>query len=116
MQGNLLQAIQQASGGVKFAGDGVHVNGEAVARSEKDAEALRDVVKFLAGLVQLNKDSDPKAQQLASLLDTMQVSVANSTMQLSLSIPESLMEQLFMPDAHRPKARARKTAEVRHAQ
>jgi hypothetical protein len=114
LSGNLLQAVLQASGGMKFSRTGVQINGQALARSQKDAEALRDVVKFLAGLVQLNKDQDPHAQQIASLLDTMQVTAQDSTMQLSLSIPEAIMEQLFMPAAnHHSKTGARKTASVR---
>lgn len=118
MQGNLLQAVKQASGGFKFSAAGVQISGEAIARSQKDAEALRDVVKFLAGLVQLNRDGGPQAQQVASLVDTMQVTAQDSAMQLSLFIPEPTMEQLFMPGAmmpHPAKARTpRKTASIRN--
>ncbi len=116
MQGNLLQAVKQASGGFKFSASGVQISGEAVARSQKDAEALRDVVKFVAGLVQLNKDSSTQAQQVATLVDTIQVSAQDGAMQLSLFIPEQTMEQLFMPGANLRPARARtprKTASLR---
>ena len=105
LQGNLLQAIQQASGGIKFNPDGVLISGEALARSEKDAEALRDVVKFLAGMVQLNKDSNAQTQKFATLLDALQVTAQNSTMTLSLSIPEATIEQLFVPRGARPRVR-----------
>jgi hypothetical protein len=114
LSGNLLQAVLQASGGMKFSSAGVQINGQALTRSQKDAEALRDVVKFLASLVQMNKDQDPHAQQFASILDSMQVTAQDSTMQLSLSIPEATMEQLFMPGSIRPAKRpARKTASLR---
>ena len=113
LQGNLLQAIQLASGGVKFGDKTVVVSAHAVARSDKDAESLRDVVKFLAGLVQLNKDSDPNAQKAATLLDTLQVNASGNTMTLSLSIPETAMEQLLVPPPGRPHVQhraARRTA------
>src|SRR5581483_3400699 len=70
MQSNLFAAVNQASGGVKF-GDTITISTEAVMRSEKDAQALVDVVKFLAGLVQLNRQNDPAAGQVATLLDTL---------------------------------------------
>lgn len=112
--GGLLQAVLQASGGMNFAADGVRITGQAVARSPKDAEALRDVVKFLAGLIQLNKDKDPNAAKVATLLDSLQVSAQDNTMSLSMSIPEALVEQLFVPNAkgHR-RAPAHRTASIR---
>ena len=61
MQGNLFAAINQASGGVRF-GDTVTISAEAVTRSEKDAQALVDVVKFFAGLVQLNKQNNRRGR------------------------------------------------------
>lgn len=94
---NLLQSIQQASGGVKF-GLTVLINGEAVTRSDKDATALADVVRFLAGMVQVNRN-DPNAGKLASLLDSLVLSTEANVMKLSLAIAESDIEQL-MP-AHR---------------
>lgn len=113
MQGNLMQAVKQASGGLKFSQSDVTISGVAVAASDKDAEALRDVVKFVAGLVQLNRDSNTETQKVASLLDTMTVSATGNTMQLSLSIPEDVIETLFMPHANRPaKAKVRKIAAV----
>ncbi len=116
MAGNLMKAVQQASGGIRFSASDVRISGEALARSPKDAEALRDVVKFIAGLVQLNRDSTPDAQKVASLVDTLSVTTSGSTMQLSLAIPEDLMEQLFMPAQmhHQPaRAKGRKSAAVR---
>lgn len=115
MQGNLLQAVLQANGGIKFAADKVQINGEALTRSDKDAQALADVVRFIAGLVQMNKGSDQQAQQIASLLDGMQVSTQAATMRLSLNIPESMMEQLFVPKVNAPHGavRGKKRAALR---
>jgi hypothetical protein len=94
LKGNLLAAVNQVSGGVKF-GDPVTISAEAVTRSDKDAQALVDVVKFIAGLVQMNRQNDPAAGQVATLLDTLQTKTAGNTMSMSLAIPELQLEQLF---------------------
>jgi hypothetical protein len=120
MQGNLLQAILEASGGLKFNAPpegGVLITGQAVTRSEKDAAALADVVKFVAGLVQLNAGDDQRAQEAASVLRNLQVTTSGATTQLSLAVSESYLEQLFMPPQHERKApqraRPRRSALVR---
>ena len=106
MNGNLLQAVLSANGGVKFGSQTIVVSGEAVTRSDKDATALADVIRFIAGLVQTNQDGSAQAQQAASLLGGLQLSTQASTMKLSLSLPEATMEQLFMsmPHGKAPKA------------
>jgi hypothetical protein len=101
MQGNLFAAINQASGGIRF-GDTVTISAEAVTRSEKDAQALVDVVKFFAGLVQLNRQNNPAAGQVATLLDTLQASAAGNTTTISLAIPEQQLEQLLNTAQARP--------------
>ena len=63
MHGNLFQSISQASGGIKF-GANVQIGMQAVTRSEKDAEALVDVVRFIGGLIQTNKDKSGAAGQV----------------------------------------------------
>ncbi len=106
MQGNMLQAIQQASGGIRFGGADVTISGEAVTRSEKDASALVDVMKFLAGLVQLNRDQNPGAAKAATLLDTAKFSFDGNVFHLSMVIPEDQVEKLFM--SHKPAKVAEK--------
>jgi hypothetical protein len=118
MQGNLMQAILQASGGLKFQQapqGGVLISGEAVTRSEKDASALADVVKFVAGLVQLNAGNDQNAQQAAAVLQNLQVSSSGTTTKLSLAISEDYLEKLFMAPKSRTTegARPRRSAAVR---
>jgi hypothetical protein len=103
MQGNLFAAINQASGGVRF-GDTVTISAEAVTRSEKDAQALVDVVKFFAGLVQLNKQNNAAAGQVATLLDTLQTTASGNTTTISLAIPEQQLE-LLLNSAQQPHAR-----------
>jgi len=102
MQGNLFAAINQASGGIRF-GDTVTISAEAVTRSEKDAQALVDVVKFFASLVQLNRQNNPAAGQVATLLDTLQTTTSGNTTTISLAIPEQQLEQLL--NSAQPHAR-----------
>jgi hypothetical protein len=104
MQGNLFAAINQASGGIRF-GDTVTISAEAVTRSEKDAQALVDVVKFFASLVQLNKQQNPTAGQVATLLDTLQATASGNITNISLAIPEQQLEQLIN-SAHAAPAKA----------
>jgi hypothetical protein len=90
----LLAAINQASGGIHF-GDTVNISAQAVTSSPQNAQSLVDVLKFLAGLVQLNRQNNPTAGQIATLLDGLQTSVSGSTTNISLAIPEPQLEQLL---------------------
>jgi hypothetical protein len=102
-----LNAIQETSGGVKF-GDTVEIAGEAVTRSEKDAAALADVVKFLSGMVRLNRDR-PGASDMALLLDTLQLATDGSTLRFSLSVPEKELERIIRNgQSRRPRTAARR--------
>ncbi len=94
MKGNLLAAVHEASGGIRF-GDNVTISGEAVTRSDKDAQALVDVFKFLAGLVQMNRQNDKTAEHVATLLDSMDLKTTGNTMTLTLAIPEKQLEQML---------------------
>lgn len=114
LQGNLLQAIVQTSGGLHFGNTSVQINGEAVTRSDKDATALQDVVRFLAGLVQTNSANNPQAGQVATLLNSMQLSTQANVMKMTLIVPEDQLEKLVAPGAVPHLApRARKPGVVR---
>lgn len=94
MKGNLLAAINEASGGIRF-GNTVTISAEAITRSDKDAQALVDVVKFVAGMIQLNRQNNPAAGQVATLLDTLDTKTAGNVTSVSLSIPELQLEQML---------------------
>jgi hypothetical protein len=94
MKGNLLAAINEASGGIRF-GDTVNISAEAITRSEKDAQALVDVVKFVAGMVQLNRQNNQAAGQVATLLDTLDCKATSNVTTVSLAIPELQLEQMI---------------------
>jgi hypothetical protein len=94
MKGDLLAAIHQASGGIRF-GETITITGEAITRSDKDAQALVDVFRFLAGLIQLNSENNKVAGQVSTLLDTMDLKTSGNIMSMSLAIPEQQLEQLL---------------------
>ena len=94
MKGDLLSAIHQASGGIRF-GDTVTISGEAITRSDKDAQALVDVFRFLAGLIQLNSQDNQVAGRVSTLLDGMELKTNGNIMTMSLAIPEQQLEQLL---------------------
>lgn len=110
MKGNMLSAILQASGGVNF-GNNIQFAAELVARSDKDAAALVDVVRFVAGMITLNRDQNQAAGQMSSLVDTMQLGAVGSVMSMSLSIPELQLEHL-LESMQAPKQAAKKAAKL----
>lgn len=94
---NLLQAIQQATGGVRF-GSIVQVGGEALTRSPQDATALTDVVRFLANLAQgqlQQGQTDPALKQFAALLNGIELRTDGAKMKWSVAVPEAELEQLI---------------------
>ncbi|WP_321477697.1 hypothetical protein [uncultured Paludibaculum sp.] len=93
-----VEAIQAAAAGVRFGSD-LQVSAEALTRSDKDAQALVDVFRFVASMVRLNSDK-PNADQLAKILDTMQLSTSGSTMRFSLTIPEEQFDNFFQQKNH----------------
>ncbi len=106
MQGNVLNGINQASGGIRF-GETVTISAEAITRSDKDAQALVDVVKFVVSMLQLNRQDNAVAGQVSSLLDTLDTKTTGNVMSMSLAIPEQQLEQLFqnMQQPSRPAAK-----------
>ena len=87
-----MQSVTQSSGGIRF-GETVQASLQATTRSPQDANALADVIRFLASMARMQQD-DPRAAILAPALDTMALSTAGNTVHFSLSIPEKSLEQL----------------------
>ncbi len=94
MKDGLLQAVLQAAGGIKFKDTEARVSGEAITRSDKDATALADVLRFLAQIVQSNGQNQ-RASEFAALLSKLELTTAANVMKLSMSIPEDLLERVF---------------------
>ena len=97
IRGDMIQGIEQASGGIVF-GSTVQIAGEAVTRTEKDATALVDAVRFLTGMIQMNRDK-PEMAKFAALLDKMSLKSISNTLSFSLSVPESDLELMLKPPA-----------------
>ncbi len=110
LQGNLFQAILQANGGVKFGAQDTALGAEFVTRTEKDAAALADVMKFLAGLLQANKGKNQTATQVSALLDTIQVQATGTTVTMALTVPEASIEQILDSATTRQRAKVKPPA------
>ena len=106
LQGNLFQSIQQATGGLKF-GPNVLFSMEAVARSDKDASALVDVVRFVSEMIQSNRGKNGAPSEVSTLVDNLNINSAGNVMTMSLTVPEPQLERL-LESARTPKQTAKK--------
>ncbi|HWB97851.1 MAG TPA: hypothetical protein VG672_14150 [Bryobacteraceae bacterium] len=91
---NVLQKIQQASGGIQF-GSNVQLSAEAVSSTSQDATALADVIRFFASMAQYKSQQAGKAADAAALLQNLDVRTSANVTTLSLAIPEAQAEQLI---------------------
>jgi hypothetical protein len=94
MQGDALRGIEETSGGIRFGND-IEVAAEAVTRSEKDATAIADVVRFFTGLARMNQN-DPGAAQVAKFLESLELSTQGNVFKLSLRVPETELEKMIL--------------------
>jgi hypothetical protein len=92
-QAQAFRSVTQSSGGIRF-GQMIQASFQAVTRSPQDANALADVVRFLASMVQMRQQDDPRAAILAPALNGMALSTAGQTVHFSVSVPEKSLEQL----------------------
>ena len=88
-----LQSILESSGGIRF-GATVDLTFDALTRSPQDATSLADVVRFVASMMQMQRQKDPKAAILANAFDDMNLTATADRLHLSMSIPEQSIEQL----------------------
>jgi hypothetical protein len=92
---NAFQSILTAAGGLKLASDAVTIALDAVTRTDKDAQSLVDVVKFLAGMVHTGANDNPNAARAATLVDSASITSTGPTMHISMAIPEKDVEQML---------------------
>src|SRR6202043_2116696 len=92
-QAKALQGVLQSSGGVKL-GPTIETTFDAVTRSPQDASSLSDVIRFMASMVQMQRQNDPRANILASALDGMTLQNSGASVHLSISMPEKSLEEL----------------------
>jgi TonB family protein len=93
----MLGKVQQASGGVEF-GANVVVTLQSVAQTEQDAAALAALLKSLPAMAQMNAPKGELASAI-TMLQSLNVTVEGPIVKVSLSIPESQIEQA-MQAAH----------------
>ena len=96
LEAGMMQSVLAGSGGLKFSANGATITAQAVARSDKDASALADVIRFFVNIVQSNRGTSPEASQFATVLDSIQVTTQGANMNVLLNIPEATLEQMFM--------------------
>jgi len=104
LKGNMLAAVQQASGGIKFGAE-IVLSADIVTRTPQDASSLVDVVKFLAGLIQTNRKKDTTAEKVSTVLDSLKCSSQGNVMTMSLAIPEPMIEQMLQSMSGKGKAK-----------
>ena len=102
LQGDLVKAIEQTSGGIRF-GQAIEFTAEAVARTDQDATSLADVLKFFVNLAQLQGGKDAAA--LSAMLQNLIVKAEANTVKVSFSIAESDLETLIKFSTHRAAIR-----------
>lgn len=90
----MFRSITAASGGMKL-GANVVITAEAEALSEKDAQSLAEVLRFLAAMLEANKAKSPAAAQISALLSSLQLTTSANVIHLSLTAPESQVEALL---------------------
>lgn len=88
-----LEGILETSGGLTF-GSIIRFAGEAITRSDKDALALADVVRFLGSMIQLNGGNNPELQKLQPIFDSLEVKAAANVVTMSFAIPQVDLEKL----------------------
>jgi hypothetical protein len=103
--GDMLRSIREASGGVKF-GVNIEIDATAATRSDRDATALHDVIRFVAGMVRV-KSEEQGVPAVGSFLDSMRLSTSGDQVSLSLSLPEAEIEKLIDTSRSRKQRIAR---------
>lgn len=98
-QAAALQAIVQSNGGVRF-GDQIALSFQALTRSDKDAQSLADVVRFVSSMVQMKRQENPQLGILATAFDGMNLATNGNTMTVGMNIPEQSFEQLAQSAKH----------------
>jgi hypothetical protein len=101
--GAMFRAVTQASGGLHL-GDNVVFSADAITRSDKDAQSLEDVLRFLVSMVQSNQRENAMSQQISSILNSLTLSTSANVMHLALSIPESQMEAFLAASAQQRRS------------
>lgn len=88
------EALDVVSGGVTL-GSVVQLKAEAVMRSEKDANSLVEVIRFVTGMLAMRGQGNPDMARAFVFLQNAQTSVDGSTVLFSTSVPQAEIERLL---------------------
>lgn len=109
-QGFSVDSIKEAYAGVKFGSD-LQISGETLTRSNQDAQALADVLRFFVSMVRMN--AKPGMEGLLRVADTLKVEVSGATTKFSLTVPEEEWSKAIDGKQGRSsKVKTRKSPEV----
>jgi hypothetical protein len=86
---DLLKAIRQVSGGMRFAPD-MELAAELVAGSEKDAGSIRDTLTFLSSFLAANQQNPSGLKP-----DALKVSVDAKTVRIALTVTEEELKKAY---------------------
>jgi hypothetical protein len=90
----MLSSIQSFSGAMKL-GDNVQLAAQAVASSDKNAEALGNVARMIVSLGAMNAAKDPQMAGMMQVLQNLQISTSGTDVNLALAVPEAQVEGLL---------------------
>jgi hypothetical protein len=94
LQGDLIKAIQQSSGGVTF-GSTIEISGELTTKTNEDASSLASVVQFFVTMAQ-----GAGHPELTTLIQSLSVHSDSNAVKVSLSIPEAVLETIVKVSQH----------------
>jgi hypothetical protein len=89
----MVQAVQQAAGGVKF-GANVVFSGEATCDTAQNAQTLSDLMKLMLNIAQMQVGTDPAA---AALIKSATFTANGSLVTASATLPQDLFIQMLAP-------------------
>ncbi len=102
--GNMFQAVTEASGGVRFIGTSVEINGEATSKTDRDAQALTDVLRFLGSMI-VSQDATGTASKL---MQGFSVTQEGTLTKLKLTIPEETIQKMFLEGPRKARVAMRR--------
>lgn len=87
-------AIDMVSGGLTF-GSVVQLSAEAVMTSEKEAQALNDVIRFLLGIAELQRGRNPRMDTVFNMLRNSETRIDGANVLFTASVPQEEIEKLI---------------------
>jgi hypothetical protein len=92
MQGDIMKSVVEFGGGVKL-GPELVIAGEAVTKTDKDATALVDVLKFFIGMAQMSVQKGPQTADSMAFLQKLNLRAEGNVAKMSLTIPAAELEK-----------------------